>query len=295
MKSYTVWAAAAVMCLGLAGCQKFFGQEKAPTGQVVATVNGKEVTLRELQAELGGASFADARQQKIAQERALEMIVARRLLADAARAQGLDKTPDFALAEQRAVDSLLAQALQVKVATSVPAPSPEEVSRYITDHPASFSNRTVYEIDQIRFPRPNDPSVLNGLKPLTTLPDIASYLAAHHLPYQQGGGELDALQLDPAAAETIAKKPNEVFVIPIGNLILAGQIKGAKVTPVPTDQATKIATAILTRQHRQEAAQLEIASVLRAGVKNVRYNPAYQPPAPPKQAPPAANATNAAS
>jgi len=292
MKSYSVWAAAAVMCLGMTGCHKLLGHS-APTGQVVATLNGKEITLREVQAELGGATFTDPKQQKAAQERALEMIIARRLMADAARAQGIDKTPDFAIAEDRAIDNMLANALEAKVVKSVPAPTPDEVSRYITDHPASFSNRSIYDLDELRFPRPSNTAVLGGLKPLTTLPAIASYLTAHQIPYQQGSGSLDALQLDPAAADTIAKSPNNVFVLPVGNLFVVGQIKSAKVTPVPTDQATKLATAILTRQHSQEAAQREVATVLQSGVKGVQYNPAYQPPAPPKAPAPAAAANTA--
>ena len=292
MKSYSVWAAAAVMCLGLTGCHRFF-HASAPTGQVVATVAGKEVTLRELQAELGGATFADPKQQKAAQERALELIVARKLMANAARAQGIDKTPDFAMAEDRAIDDLLANALEAKVVKSVPAPAPDEVSRYVADHPASFSNRSIYDLDEIRFPRSNDAAIINGLRPLNTLPDIAAYLTAHKIPFQQGSGSLDALQLDPAAADAIAKKPGEVFIIPVNNaVVMAAQIKSSKVVPVPTDQATKLATAILTRQHSEEAARREVASVLQAGVKNVQYNPAYQPPPPPKA--PAA-ATNAAS
>jgi EpsD family peptidyl-prolyl cis-trans isomerase len=295
MKSYSVWAAAAVMCLGMTGCHKLLGHA-APTGQVVATVNGKEITLRELQAELGGATFTDPKQQKAVQERALEMIVARTLMANAARAQGIDKTPDFAMAEDRAVDNMLANALEAKVVKSVPAPTPDEVTRYITDHPASFSNRSIYELDEIRFARPNDPAALAGLQPLNTLTDIATFLTAHKIPFQQGSGTLDALQLDPGAADQIAKKPNEVFVLPVGNMFMVGQIKSAKVTPVPDDQATKLATAVLTRQHSEEAARREAASVLQAGAKSVQYNPAYQPAPPPKapaQSPTAA--TNAAS
>lgn len=293
MKSYSVLAAAVLMCLGMTGCHKLLGHGAAPTGQVVATVDGKEITLRELQAEMDGATFTDPKQQKAAQERALELIVARTLMANAARAQGIDKTPDFAMAENRMVDNLLANALEEKVVKSVPPPSPEEVSRYIADHPASFSNRSIYDIDELRFPRPSDPAIIKGLIPLNTLPDVASYLTAQKIPFQQGAGSLDAIQLDPYVADQIAKKPSEVFVIPVGNMLLAGQIKSAKVTPVPSDQATKLATALLTRQHRQEAAQREVASVLQSGVKGVQYNPAYQPPPPPKPAP--AAATNAAS
>ena len=103
-------------CLTLTGCD--FGakaKNKAPTGQVVATVDGDEITMRELRAELAGMTFPDANARKAAEQAALQSIINRKLVAKAALEAELDKTPDFALQKERANELLLAQALQKKI------------------------------------------------------------------------------------------------------------------------------------------------------------------------------------
>src|SRR4029079_16187186 len=95
------FAAISVACWALCACDsggKPVTAGSEPTGQVVATVNGQEITLRELNAELGAAPPPiDPKAAKAAEQAALRSIIGRKVLAGAAREQGLDKTPDFAL------------------------------------------------------------------------------------------------------------------------------------------------------------------------------------------------------
>ena len=89
--------------LVLAGCGK--GGAEPEKGQVVATINGKDVTIHELNAELQGANVPaniSADQKKQIEQAALQQVVNRRILADIARERGLDKTPMFLLQEKRA-------------------------------------------------------------------------------------------------------------------------------------------------------------------------------------------------
>src|SRR5438477_9293992 len=89
-------------CIALCACRfpQLGGSPKTPSGQVVAVVDGREVTLRELRAELAGVSFPDARARKLGEQAALKAIVTRRIVARAAHDQGIDKTPDFAVQKQ---------------------------------------------------------------------------------------------------------------------------------------------------------------------------------------------------
>ena len=109
MKLNRATALIAIACLGVGACRfpgipGLSGAGKAPTGQVVATVGGKEITLLELQAELAGAQGLDAKAHKAAEQQALRMIVARTALAEEARKEALDKTPEFVLLQQRTTD-----------------------------------------------------------------------------------------------------------------------------------------------------------------------------------------------
>jgi peptidyl-prolyl cis-trans isomerase C len=294
---------AAAACVALAGCHfpGLGGGHKAPTGQVVANVDGREVTLRELNAEMGSATFPDPKARKAAEQQALRNIVARIVLANTARQQGLDKTPDFALQKQRAIDSVLAQQLQQKLIAAVPQPSKEEAQNFMGAHPDTFLERKVFVVDQIRMPRvPLE--VLKSLEPLKTLEDIEVVLKKDNIPHQRGEATLDAVGADPRLVDFIIKlPPNEVFVLPGNEGLLVNRIKETKVIPFTGDQATEYATKLMTRQRTQEAVSRSFNQYLTAAAGKVQFNKDYAPPKPapvsntgPSAAAPASSAQPAA-
>jgi peptidyl-prolyl cis-trans isomerase C len=281
-----------VACLSVGACKlPWGGQSKAPTGQVVATVDGKEITLRDLKAEMAGANLpSDPKAMKAAEEQALQGIVNRKILAKDALDQKLDQSPDFALQKQKLTEALLVQTLQNKLIAQVPKPSPEEVDRYITDHPDLFAQRKVFVVDQIQMARPTNPDVIKGLQPLKTLEQVQTYLTDQKIPFKRDTGALDAVGADPRLIEAILKLPaGEVFVIPSQNGLLVNQIRDTKVVPFTGPQATDYATKLITRQRTQEAVGRQLQAMVQKGAPDVKYNPAYQPPAP-KAAPAAAPA-----
>src|SRR3546814_20624863 len=77
---------AARSIIALAAC------DKEPTGQVAAVVNGDEITLQEINAELGNTAIPEGVDKKVVQQAALERIVERRLLAQAARDEDRKRT-----------------------------------------------------------------------------------------------------------------------------------------------------------------------------------------------------------
>jgi EpsD family peptidyl-prolyl cis-trans isomerase len=298
MKISRATALIAVSCISLGACKfpsipGLPGSHKAPTGQVVATVDGKEVTRMQLEAELAAVNTQDPKIRKAAEQQAVQMLVTRTILADEARRQQLDKTPDFALQQQRATDGLLVQNLQAKFANAVPAPSDEEAQRFITDHPDIFAQRKVFMVDTIRMARPSDPNLVKGLEPLKTLPDIDAYLTANHIEHAKTSGKIDAVGIDPTLVEKIMKlPPNEVFLYPGQNgVLLVNQITSTQVVPFEGDQATKYALLVLKRQRVQEAVARQMRQIVAAQAKSVRYTDAFKPAAP--AGAPAAAAENA--
>ncbi len=274
----------AMTCLALGACRfpGLPGQAKAPTGQVVATVDGKEITRLELEAELSGVNTPDAKARKAVEQQALQMIVTRTILADEARKQQLDKTPDFALQRRRLEDNLLAQTLEAKVASTVPAPSDEEAQRFVTDHPDIFAQRKVFVVDTIRMARPTDPNMIKGLEPLKTLPDVETYLTANHIEHGRTSGNIDAVGMDPKMVDQIVKlPPNEVFMYPGPNgVLMVNQIRETHIVPFEGDPATKYALAVLKKQRIQEVVSRQLHEIITAQAKTVRYNDAYKPTAP---------------
>ena len=283
-------------CLALAGCNfPSFGKPQPPTGQVVAAVGDREITLRELRAEMGNATAADVKTRKAQEQAALKNIIARVVLAKAAREQGADKTPDFALQKDRVIDGLLVQSLQQKVVADVPAPTKAEAEAFVSAHPNIFVERKVFLVDQIRMAKPADPSVLKALEPLKTLEQIEAELKKDKIPYQRAAGTLDSVGPDPNLIEAILKlPPNEIFVIPGGDGLLVNQVKETKVVPFTGDPAVNYALKLLTRQRSQMTLNRTFSQYLQKASPTIRFNKDYTPaPDAAAQPKPAAPATAA--
>jgi EpsD family peptidyl-prolyl cis-trans isomerase len=284
------------VCLTLGGCHiPWLHRHSAPTGQVVATIDGEEVTVRELDAEMAGVNVSDPKQRKAIQDQALKAILTRKALAKAARDQGIEKTADFALQRERTIDAMLAQALQSQTAAAVPAPSPEEVARFVSDHPELFEQRKVFLVDQIRAPRPSDPNRLKELEPLNTLDQVADLFNRENIQFARGESQLDAAALGPTFTAAILKLPEgELFVLPSGNSILVNQIRDTKIVPLTGDDANKVATQYLRQQHVKEAVSRAMQAILTKAAPTIQYNPAYRPSVSP-HTPSSAGATPSAS
>ncbi len=244
----------------------------------MANVEGREVTLRELNAELGGAAFPDPKARKVAEQNALRNIVGRIVLSKAAEQQGLDKTPEFAVQKQRALDSVLAQALQQKLVASVPQATAEEARSYMNAHNDTFVERKIFIVDQVRMPRV-DAEMLKVLEPLKTLEQIEEVLKAHSIPYQRTGASLDAVGADPRLVAFILKlPPNEVFVLPANEGLLVNRVKEIKVVPFTGDQALEFAKKWVTRERTQESVQRSFSQLLSQAAPKVKFNKDYAPP-----------------
>lgn len=279
---------AASVCLLLSACGS---KNKVPTGQVVATVDGKEITAIDLRNELGNFNSTDAKVRKAAEQQALNGIIARKLLAAAAQKAGVDKSPGFAQQAERAKEVLLVQSWEAQIAKAAPEPSREEATKFIADNPAMYGSRKIFELDQIQFPRPTDPALIKAIQPLNTLEEVSALLKSRNVPVRVAQDQIDPLSLDPRVFAQIVKlPPGAVFLMPAGNgVVVASRIRDSKDMPLTGEPAIKHATAYLKAQHTREALQRQFGGVVQAGKKDVRYAKAYEPPkaAAPKPAAPA--------
>ena len=288
---------APLACVALVACHIPGTKEKAPAGQVVATVDGEEITVAELRAEMSNApAQPNAAAAKALEKAALNEIVARKLMAHAAHDQGLDKSPQFAMMKERANQTLLAQALQRKLASSVLTASRADAETFVAAHPTMFAERKILTLDQLRMPRPKTQADLNDFAPLHTMPEIEALLTKKGIPFQKSVQTIDTLQTDPATIEKLMKlPPGEPFMIPAGDAIAINQIKDAKPNPLTGEEAVKVAMVAVKNQKTQQAVARGVNNLITANEAKIQYNPAYKPDKPlhlpvPGEAPAAAPA-----
>jgi len=281
---------AAVVALATltAACDK---TEKAPTGQVVVTVNGDDVTVHELNSELQLLRAPSTAPRKQVEQVALARVVERKMLADVARERKLDNNPQFLLARRRLEDGLLVQALQTDIAQKVPVTTREAAQKFIGANPLLFAERKIFTIDQIRFLRPENIAQI-GLEPAKTMTDVARVLTNAKIRFERAPVQLDALTVNPALIAEIvritAKNSNEVFMFadqPQGApapIMFVNHITGVRVNPFVSEEAIKYAQQLLQRQEIQKRLTSELGKFKTAAKANIKYAAGYAPPPEPK-------------
>ncbi|MDZ4372509.1 MAG: hypothetical protein U1C74_13955, partial [Phenylobacterium sp.] len=284
MRTRTYLVAAAACCaLLLSGCDqvKKLAGGGTPSGQVVATVDGEEITSLQLRAELGNFGSRDPEVMKAAQQQALQRIILRKLMAKAARDEKIDKGTDYTLQVERGQETLLAQLYQRKLSSKTAPPTKQEAEAFVAANPARFANRKVMFVDQvIAAPNKIGPE---RLQPLKTLDQVKALLDAEGVQYQTNAVVLDSLSANPRLVEGIANlPPGEVFVIPQNGALLFNHVNTTRSLPFTGEMATNYAMNILRQQKGQETVSKQIEAMRKAAESKIVYNDAFKP-APPKK------------
>jgi EpsD family peptidyl-prolyl cis-trans isomerase len=199
------------------------GCEREATGQVAAVVNGEEITLQEINAELANSGVPAEADKEEVQKAALQRIVDRRLMAQAARDDGLDQDPEFLLRRRQLEDALLVQLLGKKLDRTTAVPNDQAIDAYIKEQPALFADRTIFAIDRIQFPMPDDPDRLSVLENDHTMDAIAARLNSMGIQFQRQSAELDSAQLGQQRSNQLsALAEGEPFILPERGIVTVG-------------------------------------------------------------------------
>ena len=266
----------ATVALGvaLAGCSK------KPTEQVVAVVNGEEISLPELNAELGNAQVPANVDKKIVQQQLLQRLVDRRLLAQSAKEQGLDRDPTFIVEQRRVNESLLVERLAKRTNDTIPVPTAAEIDKFITGNPSLFNGRQLYNVDQIAFATPADPTRLKALEPAKTMDDVTAVLQKLGIQYQRANRVVDSATVPPEQMSRITSLPKgEPFVVPSSGQVTVNVIVGSKAEPLPDTQARPMAVRALRSQSLSKMGEQRLKDA-RTKAK-IEYQDGFAPPAKP--------------
>lgn len=278
MKVKTLMLAAVLpAALTLTGCtqvKKLVGGK--PKGQVVATVNGQEITTTELGQEMGNFSSKDPKIVKAAQQQALQQIIMRDLLTQKAKEAKLDKTPEYTVQAKRGEQTLLVQLYQRKLAAGVTAPSRQDAEAFIQSHPTMFTGRKILVVEQVIASQPKLTKEQVGT--MKTLEDVKGVFNSQGVQYQENISAIDTLSADPRLVEQIEKlPPGEVFVIPQGGAVVFNRVSSQRSLPVVGDVAIRVATNALRNQKGQETVRNQLIAMREGAESQIVYGAAYKP------------------
>jgi EpsD family peptidyl-prolyl cis-trans isomerase len=285
-------AALALAGTGILALSACGNSGKLPDGQVVATVNGKDVTIHELNTEIGLIpNQGDDSLRKLVESVALARVIERKMLVQEAAKRKLDQNPQFLLAKQRINETLLVQALQGDVQQKVTATPRENAQKFVAQNPQVFADRKIFTLDQIQFLRPANIDEL-PLKEAKTMGDVEKILVGANIEYRRAPQQLDSLTVNPELTTEIVRLSSMVNPEPFmfadqpegapAPIIFINSVTNAKTQPFIGERAITYAQNILQRQEIQKRLGTELKAWTEAYKSTIVYAKGYGPPVFPK-------------
>jgi EpsD family peptidyl-prolyl cis-trans isomerase len=274
-------AALILVAASLSACGEK-AKEKKP-GQALASVNGQEVTVLQLNEELQRAGVTAA-QQDTASKQLLQVLIDRQLLQEAAAKENLDRDPKVMQAIERAKSLIIAQAyLQKRIGNPV-KPTSAEVEDYFNKHPEFFSNRKQFSMSEIVIGA-NDltPEVRTAADSAKSLEEVAVWLDAHKVKYGRTQITRSTADVPPQLSSKLLGMPKgQLFVVKEGGRAMFIAVNEVKDAPVTLAVAGPQIEQFLMNKKNKEMASAELQR-LRADAKIEYLNKSMMPD--PKSAP----------
>jgi EpsD family peptidyl-prolyl cis-trans isomerase len=248
------------------------------TGQTVAVVNGEEISASELNAELAAANIPQTADKKQIMPQLLQTIIDRRLLAQRAAEQGVDKSPEYVSRQRRMSEELLINMSSRRQADSMKLPTSREIDAFMAANPGMFQKRETLSLDQLQFEAPRDQAALRRLSNDHSLDALAASLTALGIPFARTGAKMDTASVPtPVLKQIEALPPGEPFIVPIAGKMYASVITGREPANISPEESRKLAVEAIRRENLGSSLQKQLKD-LRAQAK-IEYQPGYEPPA----------------
>lgn len=259
-----------ILSLFVAGCGA-----KA-TGQSVAVVNGEEITIGELNAELASANVPASADKKTVMPQLLQRIVDRRLMSQRAAEQGVDKTPEYIAQQRRLNEDLLIGLSSKRQADSIRLPDQRAIDAFIAANPAMFADRAVLTLDQLQFAAPTGADQLARLRNDHSIDALAASLKAMGVVFVRTPAKLDTASVPTDVLRQIYALPaGEPFIVPIGGRMYASVITGRESADASPEDSRRIAVEAIRRQSLGTTLERELKQ-LRSAAK-IEYQDGYAP------------------
>ena len=283
--------------LVLAACDSNEPKEKK-TGQALVSVNGKEVTMLQLNEEIKRANVRPE-QYEAASKQLLESLVVRQLILDEAIRNKLDRTPDVMQARDRANAQVIAQAYMQGIVSKIAKPTQAEIDEYFQKHPEFFAQRKQFDLITVRVATKDLSSELKKtIDAAKSVDQVVAWLEKNKVPYLRSLASRSSTDLPPQMAKMLQEKSKDtIFIVNEQENSLLISVNAIKDSPITLAAAAPQIERFLLNQKYKEATDAEVTR-LRAAAK-IEYLNAKAPessaadkPVVPQAAPNADNATN---
>lgn len=233
----------------LVGCGAPQALDKTKT-QVVAKVNGEEVTVHEVNQYVAHRAQLDGTLDQI-RKTAVDAVIDQHLLQMAAKQAKLDRDMAVVQAELESKKQILIDAYKARQFGALMTPTADQITAYYHAHPALFADRKLYQLKslhmQINVEKQN--ALLDELKASASIDTFIASLKAQHIQYD---------------LRTTLKAPEDMNAVEQSILT---KMKIGEAAILNQDQDSISITTLIATQPQPivlDNAQLQITDLLRA-------------------------------
>jgi EpsD family peptidyl-prolyl cis-trans isomerase len=273
------------LCMTLAACG---GKGESGKTQVIARVNGQEITVHQLNQVLGMMGPEAAASPTEASKNALENIINQTVGVQAALKMKLDRDPAIMQAIESAKERVLLDAYLGRALQKTPAPTSPEIHDYFTQHPELFANRSVYVFDQLTAKAGKETltSLLNKVAGVNHMAEYVAWLKSKGVDYNLSSEAKSSEQLPMAMLAQMQKlKIGDLGYLSATDGVVVIEMEKIIEQPMTEQQAHPLIERYLANMKQMTAAQ-KLLRDLRANAK-VEYLGDFKSDGKPAQAAPA--------
>lgn len=261
-----LWACALAGALLLVGC----GQKKSePDSALAARVNKQDISLQQVSFVLLQQRGLRPEQVEAAGRQVLERLVDQEVALQKAEELKLERDPKVVQQLDAARREIVARAYMDKVRDAATKPTAEEIKKYYDSKPALFSERRVYNLQELQVEAKGDQvePLRERLTSAKNIGEFVEYLKSSGLRFAANQAVRAAEQLPLQSLESFAKLKDGQAVFnatPQGVQILV--LAGSRTQPVSEEQAKPAIEQFLLEERKRKLADEELKA-LRAAAK----------------------------
>ncbi len=248
---------------------------KEGSTQVVAKVNGDEITVHELSDALARVGTIPKGKEHEAGKQVLKSLVDQQILVKMAIDKKLDRNPNVLQAIEAFKRQTLAQASLEQFVQQVTKPTDTEIHDYYVKSPELFSDRRIYKFAEVALDsKVSVDKVKQLLSGTKSLDQFMSKLHKENIEFRTNSTVKAAEELPIALLPKFSKMAKgEVAVIPTGDSLSVLQLQDFKEQPVAEGEAKPFIGKFLLEQKRKALIETEMKK-LRDAAK-IEYLGAY--------------------
>lgn len=232
-----------LMTVTLVACGDNNGESKKSDTQVVAKVNGDEISIHQVNLQLGRVGKVDEAQSKAISQQIVTKLVDQQLLKQKAVEEKLDRDPRVLQILEASKSEILAQAYLEKISIKAKKPTTAEIDTFYTEHPELFEKRRLFKLQELVIQASADKfaEIEAGVKDIKNINEVATWLKDHQVQFTANSNVRAAEQLPSNLLKVLQPLADgELLLVKTDRALNVVHLAASQSQPITRDKATPV-------------------------------------------------------